>query len=121
MLGETGLGTVASRRMNGISSGQQAKRSIYAIVIALGLGTLAKPTFAELRINEFLSVNNDGLADGDGDTADWIEIYNPGAKTVSLNGWSLTDDAESPDKWLFPNVSLGARRYFVVFLSLIHI
>ncbi|MDP6796064.1 MAG: chitobiase/beta-hexosaminidase C-terminal domain-containing protein, partial [Verrucomicrobiota bacterium] len=103
--------------MNWVSSRRQAKRSVCAMVLGLGCWALTKPAFAELWINEFLAVNNRGLADGDGDTSDWIEIYNSGSKTIRLNGWALTDDAESPGKWLFPNVSLGARRYLVVFAS----
>ena len=103
--------------MNWASSRLPAKRTVSALVLGFGLWALAKPALAEPRINEFLAVNNRGLADGDGDTSDWIEIYNPGAKTIRLSGWALTDDAESPDKWLFPNVSLGARRYLVVFAS----
>ena len=27
--------------------------------------------------------------DEDGDTPDWIELYNPGADEVLLNNWSL--------------------------------
>ena len=87
------------------------------MALLLGLWALARPVFAEPRINEFLAVNNRGLTDGDGEATDWIEIYNPGAKAVSLDGWSLTDDAESLDKWRFPNVSLGPRKYLVVFAS----
>ena len=87
------------------------------MVLLLGLWALAQPLFAEPRINEFLAVNNRGLADGDEEATDWIEIYNPGSKAVSLGGWSLTDDTKSPDKWLFPNVTLGPRKYLVVFAS----
>jgi hypothetical protein len=94
-----------------------AKRCFCATGLLLGLCALAWPAFAEPRINEFLAVNNRGLADGNGEAQDWIEIYNPGAKSVPLGSWSLTDDAASPDKWLFPNVTLGPRKYLVVFAS----
>ena len=87
------------------------------MALLLGLWALAWPMFAAPRINEFLAVNNRGLADRDGEATDWIEIYNPGAKAVSLNGWSLTDNAESLDKWRFPNVTLGPKKYLVVFAS----
>ena len=103
--------------MKWFSSNLKDKRRLCALALLLGLWTLAWPVFAEPRINEFLAVNNRGLADGDGEATDWIEIYNPGAKAVSLGGWSLTDDAESPDKWPFPNLTLGPRKYLVVFAS----
>lgn len=35
-------------------------------------------------ITEFLASNGSGLADGDGDRDDWIEIFNPGNAAVSL-------------------------------------
>jgi len=90
---------------------------VSALVLGLGLWALAKPALAEPRINEFLAVNNRGLADGDGETSDWIEIYNTGAAAVPLDGWSLTDDPGVPDKWLFPDIALDPRKYLVVFAS----
>jgi autotransporter-associated beta strand protein len=33
---------------------------------------------------------------------DWIELYNSGTESVDLDGWSLTDNADSPRKWSFP-------------------
>ena len=87
------------------------------MALLLGLCGYGARSFAQPRINEFLAVNNRGLTDKDGEEADWIEIYNPSAKAVSLGGWSLTDDAESPDKWPFPNLTLGPRKYLVVFAS----
>ena len=61
---------------------------------ASGIGTLI--------INEFLAANGTGLADENGDQEDWIEILNPGASTVSLAGWSLTNDPSDPRQWTFP-------------------
>ena len=52
---------------------------------------------------------------GSGDSApDWIELHNTGTEAISLNGWSLTDDAAAPAKWLFPNVSIPAGSYVVI-------
>ena len=103
--------------MNWFSPRLTAKRCVRTAASLLGLWALAWPVFAELRINEFLAVNNRGLADGDGETSDWIEIYNTGAAAVPLGGWSLTDDPGVPDKWLFPDIALGPRKYLVVFAS----
>ena len=94
-----------------------ANRCVCETGLLLGLLTFAWPAFGEPRINEFLAANNRGLTDGDDEALDWIEIYNPSAKTVSLSGWSLTDDAKTPDKWRFPNITLGPRKYLVVFAS----
>ena len=71
----------------------------------------------QVIINEFLASNDFGLQDEDGDAADWIELYNPGDVAVDLTGWSLSDDADRPDKWLFPTRSIPAHGYLIVFAS----
>jgi hypothetical protein len=70
-----------------------------------------------LVINEFLAINDSVLADEDGEYSDWIEIYNGSTNTVNLDGWFLTDDQGTLDKWRIPNVSLSTGDYLVVFAS----
>ena len=48
---------------------------------------------------------------------DWVELHNNGVAAVSLNGWALSDDSGTPQKWLFPNVSIPAGGYLVVILD----
>ncbi|MGC6457592.1 MAG: lamin tail domain-containing protein [Akkermansiaceae bacterium] len=33
---------------------------------------------------------------------DWVEIWNPGSQSLSLNGWYLTDDPANLFRWAFP-------------------
>ncbi|MBN1818400.1 MAG: lamin tail domain-containing protein [Sedimentisphaerales bacterium] len=78
-------------------------------------------------INEFLTSNGSRapvdpakgeLLDEDGDSSDWIEIYNVSNETLDLGGWSLTDKAAQPDKWQFPDGTiLEGYSYLVVFAS----
>ena len=69
-------------------------------------------------INEIMPVNKYGLLDCDGDTSDWIELYNPSAQSVELSGYALTDEAGDLEKWRFPEgTAIGAGEYLVVFLS----
>ncbi len=72
---------------------------------------------SELVINEFLSSNSGGLRDEDGNAPDWIEIHNPDAQPVSLEGYFLTDDAADLMKWRAPAVQLEPSRYFIIFAS----
>ncbi|MBN1507661.1 MAG: chitobiase/beta-hexosaminidase C-terminal domain-containing protein [Sedimentisphaerales bacterium] len=81
-------------------------------------GDLAKAQGTSLVINEFVASNQRSLVDGDGNTPDWIELYNGGTASVSLAGWSLTDDWRSLRKWTFPSqAALRAGGYLVVFAS----
>ena len=47
----------------------------------------------DISISEFLAVNSGSQRDEDGDSSDWVELYNGGSESVSLNGWYLTDDS----------------------------
>ena len=71
----------------------------------------------DISISEFLAVNSGSQRDEDGDSSDWVELYNGGSESVSLNGWYLTDDSEDLFKWPLPSVNLGAGSYLVVFAS----
>ena len=68
-------------------------------------------------IHEILAANVSGLVDENGDTEDWFELRNEGSTALSLAGWSATDDSDDPGKWVFPNVSIPAHGYLVVFCS----
>ncbi len=74
---------------------------------------------ADPVISEFLALNNNGLVDFEGNRSDWIEIHNPSAETLSLNGYYLTDNgtAAGKTKWQFPNVSLAPGGYLLVYAS----
>lgn len=70
-----------------------------------------------LVLNEILTDNETGLEDGNGQTSDWIEIFNPNAQAINLEGFYLSDEADTPTKWTFPSVTIGANGYLVVFAS----
>ena len=89
-----------------------------------GAANIPRPTLSlestltvSVIINEFVASNQSGLQDEDGDTSDWIELYNSGPNSVDLAGWSLTDDPALPSKWVFPAVALPSQAYRVVFAS----
>ena len=53
-------------------------------------------------INEFLTDNESVNPDGAGEYDDWVELYNHGAVTITLDGMSLSDDLTTPQQWRFP-------------------
>lgn len=74
-------------------------------------------TLGGVRINEFVAANVNGIVDENGENQDWIELHNPTALAVNLDGWSLTDDETYPDKWIFPARTLAPGGYLVIFCS----
>ena len=72
---------------------------------------------ADPVISEFMAANTATLTDEDGDSSDWIEVYNPDSAPVNLGGWFLTDNAAELDKWAFPAVTLQGNGYLLVFAS----
>ena len=84
-----------------------------AMALVLSLSAAA----ADVVINEFMAVNDNGLRDEDGDTSDWIELYNTTDSAVDLENWALTDDTGDLQEWLFPATNLSAHGFLVVFAS----
>ncbi len=72
---------------------------------------------ADLIVSEFMARNSGGLRDAGGDSPDWVEIHNPTAQPVAMQGWSLTDDPAVLDKWSFPDIVIEPGAYRVVFAS----
>ena len=88
---------------------------LFAIITA---GFSARAIAADPYISEFLASNTAGVADGDGDQSDWIEIFNPGPSSVDLQGWYLSNDPLVLTKWQFPNsLMLNSGAYVYVWAS----
>jgi hypothetical protein len=84
----------------------------FLAVLSRGGSVVAQPI-----ITEFMASNASTLDDDDGESSDWIEIYNPDASPVSLLGYALTNEAAIPRKWLFPDVTILPGGFVVVFAS----
>jgi hypothetical protein len=95
----------------------------YAFVISaiLLLSTDIQPLFAQttgsVLISEFMASNGHTLLDEDGDSSDWIELFNSGTNTVDLGGWHLTDNAADLTEWTFPETNLPPAGFLIVFAS----
>ena len=68
----------------------------------------------DVVISEFSAASTRAYKRVDGD---WIELHNRGDATVSLAGWSLTDDRANLAKWLLPDLSIGAGKRLVIFAT----
>jgi hypothetical protein len=66
-------------------------------------------------INEVVSSNDAGAVDEAGDAEDWLELYNAGDATADLSGWSLWDNDEENEPWIFPDdTELGPGEHLLV-------
>src|ERR1044071_8696302 len=89
----------------------------------LVLGLLSQAVFGTVTpppgpgISEFMAINKSSIQDSDGAHSAWIEVFNPGPRSVNLFNWSLTSDASNLTQWRFPNYTLTAGFYVVVFAS----
>lgn len=73
--------------------------------------------YAQLYINEIQSSNHTTIADEDGDYSDWIELYNASSVDVGVLGWYLSDDEDDYKRWVFPDTTIAAGGYMVVWAS----
>lgn len=73
---------------------------------------------SDLVINEFMADNGITVASPNGNSPDWIELFNTGSNTVDLTGMYLTDDLNDPTRWQFPEgTTLGPKEYLVIWAN----
>lgn len=69
-----------------------------------------------LVINEIMTSNKGTITDEDGQLYDYIELYNGNTKDIDLKDYGLSDE-ETKVKWVFPEVTIKAKSYLLVFLT----
>jgi len=79
-------------------------------------GTL--PEFPALWLNEAQAENLTGPLDNAGEHDPWVELYNPGTNTISLDGFYLGTNYTSATNWAFPaGASIAPGQFLVVWLD----
>lgn len=78
------------------------------------LAVTVVPAATGLVVNEFVASNDGAFRDPAGDADDWIELFNPTDAPVRLLGYTLTDVLATPAKWAFPDTTLPAGGYLIV-------
>lgn len=69
-----------------------------------------------LMINEVMTKNLVTLR-RNGEAPDWIELYNGTGKSVSLEGWGLSDRKSDPYRWQFPKIQLENEEYLLIYAA----
>lgn len=67
-----------------------------------------------LVINEVLASNKSKGADQNGESDDWIELYNNTNNVIDLSGYLLSDDALNTSKWSIGDTFLMPDSYIVI-------
>ena len=71
-------------------------------------------SIGDVVINEFMADNETTVTDQDGDYDDWIELYNTTGSNICLSGYYLSDDSSEIIMWTFPDVSIPAGGFLIV-------
>ncbi len=88
-----------------------------AIALLVIFASVGHARAQSVVINEFMANNSTTIQDKYGDYSDWIELYNPSAFSVDLDGWHLTDAMANPTRWVFPAVVIESDTYMLIFAS----
>ena len=86
-----------------------------AVVLA-GIGAVCAAV-AGVFINELMTSNGTTLADENGDSPDWFELYNAGTEPVPLAGWGLSDDPGRPFKWVLRDGAIAPSGFLLLYAS----
>ncbi len=75
-----------------------------------------------ILINEIMAKNESAFADSSGEFDDWIELYNPSDNSVDIGGFSISDDVEEPQKWVFSTAvpemtTIPAKGYLIIWFD----
>jgi len=70
----------------------------------------------QIVINEFSikSTIDDGILDPDGNASDWVELYNWGSDTISLDGYFISDSYSEPRRKPLPPTNIPPKNYLVL-------
>lgn len=71
----------------------------------------------DLYISEIVASNSYTYKDNDGEFSDYIEIYNSNNYDINLENYRLTDSIADASKWRFPNITIKAKSYLLIFAS----
>ena len=91
--------------------------TLNALVAFFVAPTLHADPVTNAAISEFVATNDKSLKDNDGESPDWIEIWNVSGEAGDLEGYYLTDDSLDLTKWELPAARFNGEGYVLVFAS----
>ena len=76
-----------------------------------------KNNIKQLVINEIMTSNKGVYNDPEGNSFDWLELYNGSDEIIDLTNYGLSDKNSGEVKWIFPSVKINAKSYLVIYLA----
>lgn len=70
---------------------------------------------APAYVNEVMARNLHAVQSPSGTYSDWIELYNPGGSRLDLDGWTITDDLDEPDRHTLSGVAIEAGGHLLLY------
>lgn len=92
-------------------------KNLYLLIFIFSIGEFSVSHAQGLVINEVSSSNSSLIYDEDGDTPDWIELFNGGISPINLEGYGLSDTLNNDLFWNFPAYELASGGHLLVFAS----
>jgi hypothetical protein len=74
------------------------------------------PFLKYVVINE-VAFGNTQVPDEDGDASDYVELMNRSAIPISLTGWGLSPDPNTPMQWVLPDTTIQPGAFVVIWAS----
>ncbi len=91
-------------------------KKFYLIILIIGIFSHLSLSQSVL-INEFMSSNDTTIDDSQGESSDWIELYNTSASAFDLSGYFMSDDSLELTKWQFPSGTIPANGFLLIWAS----
>lgn len=85
----------------GMFSPERAEHEFYSLSPTIDMASIS-----DVVINEFLAMNATGILNEDGNSKDWIEIYNTTNNALGLGNLFLTDSIGTLTRWQFPSTAM---------------
>ncbi len=94
----------------GIFSPQRAEHEYHTLTVSIPFCTIG-----DVLINEIVASNSTSAYDLNGESDDWVELFNTTSTAIDLSGMYLSDDPTNFMKWVFPaGTSIPANGYLIV-------
>ena len=89
------------------------QRNLFLGIVLFAL-LLCAAAEGEILISEIGASNHSAYFDENGKTPDWVELYNSGTEAVTLDGWTLSDNADASKALSLNGMEIPAGGYLLI-------